>query len=215
MKEFIINNWETIVAIIGVAWGMYQWAKNRGRNEVEKEHIVKELNDKHSDLECVKNTNYTDKVKKSVEVSVSNNEMLRIISAWVMKQDATTIEDMSKKFSPRRVTQLGERVYEESEGKKVLNDNIDFFVDELRKIKPNTAYDVEEKSLEVILANLGLDIFIPIKTYLYNSPEFINHIDPDTNKEKQFRLTMQAVVYVMSLHLRDEYLSRYKEEIKG
>ncbi|MFI3263523.1 MAG: hypothetical protein R3Y26_11560 [Rikenellaceae bacterium] len=181
MKEFITNNWETIVAFVSVAWGVYQWAKNRGRSEVKREQAVKELGNKHNDLVCVKNANYTDRVNRSVEISMSNNEMLHIVTAWVMKQDSSTIEQMAKKFSPRKLTELGERVYKESAGKQVVEDNIEFFVEELRKIKPNTAYDVEQKALEVLLKNLGIDAFIPIKTYLYNAPEFISYINPDTN----------------------------------
>ncbi len=141
-------------------------------------------------------------------MSKSNNEMLVAISAWIMKKDNTMIKELAKKYSPRTLTTVGKELYETSGAKEVLEGNMDFFIAELAKEKPLTAYDVEEKSLSVLGFNLSLELFNPIKHYLYNAPEELEFTDDETKEIKSITININGVLLVMSLNLRDEYLRR-------
>ena len=114
------------------------------------------------------------------------NDKLTEVCSWIMRKDKAMIETLSKvarKSSPLRLTSIGETLLEKSGGKKIIDDNIDFFIDELEKMYPKIAYDVEDYSLKVLLNNTGKDIFNNIKDFIYYSPSSIAIKDQNSDKK--------------------------------
>lgn len=120
-------------------------------------------------------------------------------------------EQLTRKPTPYRITPIGEIVFETSGAKKSMENHSDFLMLELEKIDPKTAYDIENSALTVLIQNLGHELFNEVKKYLYNAPEMLDVVDPTSNETIKVRLSMQGILKVMSIHLRDEYLSKHTE----
>ena len=93
--------------------------------------------------------------------------------------------------------------------KKTIDNNIDFLIKELEDINPQTAYDVEEEALSYLLRNMGNEMFADIKKFLYYSPDTIQLKDPSSGEDKDVRLSMQSIIKLMSIYLRDLYLKKH------
>lgn len=89
---------------------------------------------------------------------------------------------------------------------------MDFFIGKIEKLQPKTALDVEDLALAVLQTNTNDDMFIPLKSWVYNAPA--REIkDADGNVKLQ-EIDLDDVIFVMSLPLRDRYLELHPEIIK-
>lgn len=121
----------------------------------------------------------------------------------------TQVFEYSAKQSPRRLNKLGEELLKRSGGDRFISENLDFFVRKLEELAPKTALDVEYYSSAVLLANTNEDIFIPLKVWVYNEPT--REVIDDAGNKKIQDVSLNDVVYVMSLPLRDKYLELHPE----
>jgi hypothetical protein len=128
------------------------------------------------------------------------------IANWVMKQDNSMIDPLCGKISPRTLTNAGKGLLEMSYGQTTVDDNLDFLVDKIINLNPKTAYDVEELSMKVLLSNTGETFFNSIKDFIYYAPEEIEIAG------SKIKIELNAVIRVMSLYLRDEYLKKHPFE---
>lgn len=181
---------------------------------VSKYHTkLEEIKDKVEKLPCDK---HKDDIRDSGQrynelqrIVSSTNDMVVEINKWLMKFDNDMIDKLAKKASPLKMTPLGEVLFEKSSAKKTIDNNIDFLIKELEDINPQTAYDVEEEALSYLLRNMGNEIFTDIKQFLYYSPDTIQLKDPVSGEDKDVRLSMQSIIKLMSIYLRDLYLKKH------
>ena len=122
-----------------------------------------------------------------------------------MKKDKSMIETLASRQSPVKLNPPGIALLEISGGKECIDENIDFFISNLKKTEPLTPYDVEQSSNDVIMSSTRLPLFNAIKNFLYFSPDNIELSDATVE------VSMFTVVYVMSIHLRDIYLKKHPE----
>lgn len=54
-------------------------------------------------------------------------------------------------------------------------------------------------------------MFTDIKQFIYYSPDTIELLDPASNTNKAVKLSMQSIVKLMSIYLRDIYLSKHSD----
>jgi len=119
--------------------------------------------------------------------------------------------DYSEKKSPRKLNNNGEILYSDINGEQFLNDNLQYFISEIDKLKPKTALDVENFALAVLRASSDLDMFIPLKSWVYNEPtRTIQRVD---GSKVQTVVSMDDVLFILSLPLRDKYLARHPQII--
>ena len=167
------------------------------------------------DLPCEKHKddirNSDLRYKELQRIVSSTNDMVVEINKWLMKFDNDMIDKLAKKASPLKMTPLGNVLFVKSSAKKTIDDNIDFLMEELEKINPTTAYDVEEEALGFLLRNMGHEMFTDIKQFIYYSPDTIELLDPASNTNKAVKLSMQSIVKLMSIYLRDIYLSKHSD----
>lgn len=116
--------------------------------------------------------------------------------------------DYSQKHSPRMLNKNGETLYSDINGEKFLADNIEYFMSEIDKLTPKTALDVENFALAVLRASLNDDIFIPLKNWVYNAPA--REIERD-GENVTTEVSMDDVLFILSIPLRDKYLSLHTE----
>lgn len=139
----------------------------------------------------------------------SLTETVDDISKWLMKFDSEMINSLAKKHSPSKLTFAGEQLLEVSGAKKVINDNLEYYISEMEGMKPNNPYDVEKFAMKVILGSINSDIFVPIKNYLYYSPDKISFYNEQEGKDEVVKLSIYSIIGVMTIFLRDEYLKRH------
>lgn len=145
------------------------------------------------------------------KIVISTNEMVTEISKWVMRIDADMINKLVKKNSPFKITPVGKVIFEKSGAKKVMDENIDKLINMLEGTYPKTPYDVEDNASNILIQNVGDDLFNDIKNYLYYSPDKIKVIDPNTGTEIHVSLSIHAIIKVMSIYLRDKYFEKHPE----
>ena len=237
--NFLLN--EVPAAAWFIAGGLAVWLYLSLRHRVGKtEEKVDSLPcDKHNkkleSLECdLHESNYSsvkvilEKMESSVETikdewlnfdsrKVANSiERLSIINhkicKWIVKNDNDMIDELdlyAQKHSPLTLTEIGRELLEKSFAKKAMDDNLDFFIKKLEEYEPKTPYDVEDNALGVVFFNTGNEIFNDIKNFLYYSPEEIEF----SNGEKA-KISLQIIIRLMSLYLRDKYFEKYPEMIR-
>lgn len=116
---------------------------------------------------------------------------------------------LSKKNSPKVLNANGVKVSESIKCDEFFANNKDWLVDKLSLFSPKTALDTETFSLAALRIASSDDRFNDIKKLIYNSPYI--KLEVESGKEKYFEITLDDVLFVLSLYLRDEYLARHPE----
>lgn len=144
------------------------------------------------------------------EVKTKVSFLVDAVNARQTKSVITSINDFSVKQSPRRLNDNGVRLFAEIDGDRFLNDNLSFFIGQIDRLAPKTALDVENSALAVLKINSNNDIFIPIKNWVYNAPAQTMY-DSEGNPTGTKEVSLDDVLFVISLPLRDEYLRKHPE----
>ncbi len=161
-------------------------------------------------LPCTERKQSIDSFSSVANTVDSINDQVTAISKWIMYIDGDMIEILSRKCSPRVMTQIGRSLFEQSGAKNVVDDNAETLIAELEKKNPLTPYDVENNALDVLLANLSDPMFNEVKNYIYYQPEEIEFHDENGDSRK-VRLSLMILVNLMGLELRDRYLAAHPE----
>lgn len=203
--ECLINNAPWLVVVLVASIATWRVSKYHTKLEEIRDKVEKLPCDRHKDDIRDSGQRYNELQR----IVSSTNDMVVEINKWLMKFDNDMIDKLAKKASPLKMTPLGEVLFEESSAKKTIDNNIDFLIKELEDINPQTAYDVEEEALSYLLRNMGNEIFADIKQFLYYSPDTIQLKDPVSGEDKDVRLSMQSIIKLMSIYLRDLYLKKH------
>lgn len=203
--EYLINNAPWIVVVLVAIIATWRVSKYHTKLEEVRDKVEKLPCDRHKDDIRDSGQRYNELQR----IVSSTNDMVVEINKWLMKFDNDMIDKLAKKASPLKMTPLGEVLFEKSSAKKTIDNNIDFLIKELEDINPQTAYDVEEEALSYLLRNMGNEIFTDIKQFLYYSPDTIQLKDPVSGEEKDVRLSMQSIIKLMSIYLRDLYFKKH------
>ena len=202
---YLLNNAPWIAVIVLAIIGSWKLSKYHAKLEETRNKVDSLPCDKHKDGIRDSEQRYNELQR----IVTSTNDMVVEINKWLMKFDNDMIDKLAKKASPLKMTPLGEVLFEKSSAKKTIDNNIDFLIKELEDINPQTAYDVEEEALSYLLRNMGNEMFADIKKFLYYSPDTIQLKHPSPGEDKDVRLSMQSIIKLMSIYLRDLYLKKH------
>ena len=191
--------WIVAIIVVTVISVRFTWklAKYHSNLETTKEKV--------STLPCAQHKGEIDELKTFAKSFDSMADRFEEVCKWIMRNDINAIDNIAPKHSPRKMNDIGLEVYAETGAKQVFEDNAAFFLEELTKKDPKTAYDVEEAAFEVLLANLQNPLYNPIKNYLYSGPSKVVKKDSSGN-DLEVELSMGLLLQLMSLELRDRYL---------
>ena len=177
----------------------------------------KKVEEKMNTLQCENHSTEINKIKNQEILPCKEHlqqyydikEDLARIQMYLAMKNPKTINAFSMKHSPRQLNEKGLELYESINGEKFLNDNYDLFDVIISEKKPKTALDVEASSLEALIMSLNLDIFNPIKNWVYNSASV--KLKKDNGEEYDYSLTINDVCFILSLPLRNKYLYRHPD----
>lgn len=193
--QYIATNYPTILLIIG-ACGTTWFIKDRYdlTNEIKKDVDKLPCEQHKTDLESIiKNNSKLDDISSSI----------RKIEEWILKMDITAMGDLVRKCSPYQLTERGKALLLFSKAKECVDTNLNVFIQLLEETQPMTNYDIEKNSLSVISSLIDDPIFNDIKDFIYNSSA---NIDLETsNGIQSVPISMQRVLMIMSIYLRDKY----------
>lgn len=133
------------------------------------------------------------------------------VSNWIMKKDNKMIDSLSQKNSPRKLNDLGIRILNEIRGTDFLNKHKETFFAWMAKYDLQTALDIENAAHAALFYNTSDPMFNDIKNYVYNAPS--STIIGKDGAEKIYNVSLEDVCFVLSLPLRDMYISEYLKPI--
>lgn len=136
-------------------------------------------------------------------------EDLALIRSVLVQKYPTSANVFSMKKSPRRLNEMGEWLFDQVNGRDFLKNNKDFFFAKMDEGHPATALDVENAAHLACSSSTGEPMFTEIKSYVYNAPS-ISIPDPEGGSRK-YDITLGDVCFVLSIPLRDMYLSEHPE----
>ena len=136
-------------------------------------------------------------------------DKLETISLAVVSVKPSTLNSLTVKQSPRQLNDYGKALFDDCNGTKFLQDNKEFLLAEIERKNPKTALDVEDLSGEILMLNLGSDIFKGLKNWVYNCPT--RKLKNQEGEEVDHIVSMSDICIVLSLPLRDMYLEAHPE----
>lgn len=140
----------------------------------------------------------------SLDMEELKSDMTSVKTLLMMKYKGVE-SILSGKHSPRTLSEIGNKIYEDMKGKSFLEKNKEMFFKEIDKSAPQTAYDVENLCYMACISNVGSKPFNEIKNFLYNYPTI------SVAGGKDYEVTMDDACFVLSLPLRDMYLEAHPE----
>lgn len=111
----------------------------------------------------------------------------------------------SMKMSPRKLNETGEKLFAAINGEQFLNEQKDSLFAYITANNPFVALDVEQLANAACMSLVPTPVFNSLKNYVYNEPTWTL---PDGGK---YDITIDDVCFVLSLRLRDMYLSAHPE----
>ena len=115
---------------------------------------------------------------------------------------------MMQKKSPCQLSEEGEHIFEEIGGGSFLEANGQRLMEEMERKGPQTPFDVELFARTALFDMLSDPAFNEIKRWVYDAPMRKQIID---GVEKEYVVTIEDVVFVISIPLRDLFLKFHPE----
>lgn len=192
------------LTIVAMAWwgrGMWDKIKNlpcKANGDTLKFHT--DTIDRHKDIQS------------DLKASLARLEgkMDAFLAKGIEKVDSAPVDVFSQKHSPRQLNEQGLRLYKDINGEDFLNKNKKFLFEKIEEKKPQTAYDVETTITLIFTLNADNEIFIDLKKWVYNAPSREVEIN---GKKEMYDLALSDLFFVLSIPLRDMYLSEHPEVI--
>ncbi len=200
--ELIFTALGVVVSILGGVWFIFSKVFGLGRFSQRFEEV-----DKRTEHASCKAHDEELTSLKSAVTSVKE-DVIAIKSLLVMKHKGAS-SLFSVKNSPRKLNELGSRLFSEIQGQDFIERHRDFLFSKIDAVSPQTALDVENAALMACTAYTSNEIFNELKTFVYNSPSY--KITDAEGHERMYDLALYDVCYILSLPLRDMYLAAHPE----
>lgn len=192
----------SIATILGGVWFIVERAFKAG----EKDGKITEIDKRTCNAKCELHDNDISVLKQ--DLKEIKTDIVAIKSLLVIKHK-NAADVFSMKNSPRKLNENGERLFSDIEGDKFLLSNKAFFFSKIDELSPKTALDVENAANFVCTSNIDNEIFNGLKNFVYNSPTYT--LKDAEGKDRLYDISMSDICFVLSLPLRDMYLSEHNE----
>jgi len=147
------------------------------------------------------NTNKTNEELPGIKFSLAKiDKGLTTLNQILLEKTVISQSCYSNEASPRAVSDLGEKVLQQSGADALFETLAPELIDELEKTKPDSLLELERNALQILLAKMDDPRFKDIQNFVFQHPTF------DSNP-----LTYTDVLFLMSLNLRDSYRKRYPQ----
>lgn len=190
---------------------------NRFQEESRRrDELMARIESKLETLPCTLHSEKHDKHAERLSKSEAllhkmEGQLELLVNASIEKNTAKirnrSSQAFSSKHSPRVLNENGISLLNDFGGKEFLDKNMDIFIAKIEKFQPKTPLDVENYALAVLQTSTVDDIFNPIKNWVYNAPiRSIKNPDGSTSEKE---VTLDDVIFVLSLPIRDAYLEKH------
>lgn len=201
--SFLAAHYPTLIWIIVAVVVTWQASKIYTR--------FKKVEDVSQSVPCEKHKESIQSIQGNLPILKDIKESVRKIEDYIIRKDPKSIDALLRKCSPYKITNYGEILLELSGAKKCIDDNANFFILAIEDMKPLVALDVEQYSLNVLSENLKSNMFNDVKNYVYNAPDPLTLKDPVSGEELNTSISIENVLMVMSIYLRDKYFDKHPE----
>ena len=206
LLTWLLNSAPWIGTLVAVAIATY--FITRYFSKLEYSH--KKLSKKVAELPCKENRQSIQEFHGMKSTLVSINDQVGEITKWIMHMDDGMIDTLARKCSPRQMTKMGMELFDISGAKSAIDENIDLFIGEIEEKEPKTPFDAENYALDVLIGKITTPIFNGIKNYIYYQPEIIK-LKNENGEEEDVKISLNTLVRLMSIELRDRYLKKHPE----
>lgn len=167
-----------------------------------RDEFKTELNKTASAVEDLKTEVRVLAIKGEERTKITNNLVDNFVSlVKAIKKVAPQLEfNYTMKASPRKLSPLGELVYEEIKGAAFLDENENTLFAYIDEAKPRTALDIEGTAYQACLSISSEPAFDYIKDYIYNRA-------PIEMEGKKTEVSVLGVCETLSIPLRDRYMA--------
>ena len=179
----ILENWPVIGTAFFIGWLL---------SHLYHEH--KEVKKKVENLPCK---------ERGKEIS---NLRRRVDSMQPRPASPKEAPSFSRKASPLRLNDVGERVFADCNGEEFLQQNKQLLFEWIDDEKPKTALDVEQCAMMVLRMYSNEDMFNGLKDWVYNSPAI--KVEKE-GKTEELIVSLDDLFFIISLPLRDMYLQEH------
>lgn len=166
----------------------------------------KVMEEKTTNANCARNHEAIAALQQDMKEVKTDIEQIKIILA---NKFPKALDIFGRKNSPRKLNEMGEKIFAEIDGRKFLEENKSLFFAEIDKNSPKTALDVETYAFlacHVLTAN---EIFNKIKGFVYNCPEI--EVEDRNGEKVMYEITMGDICFILGIPLRDMYLEEHKD----
>lgn len=197
-------NAEIVCAIIGTVattLGGVWWIVNRIFSKgMDRQHFI--------DFEGNVNNRF-DRIENHLEsvgetVSEHTLALVELYSFLGQKYPKSNFMFAMKK-SPKVLNPLGEKIFNEINGKQFLDDNKDVLFEYIDNEEPKTRLDVEANAYKALTAYSNDDAFNRLKDYIYDAPAI------DMENGKKYEIGLGDICFILSLPLRNMYIEAHPE----
>lgn len=136
------------------------------------------------------------------------SDSLNTIITYLKMKDSKAAVIFSQKESPRKLNPYGTKLFNDCGGQAFLAQHKDELLAAIAAKDPQTALDVENLAIEVLISHLDSDIFNDLKQWVYNSPSLKIEVQ---GQEQEYAVSMNDICFVLSLPLRDMYLETHPD----
>ena len=196
--KWFAENYPIVLIVAVVAVVVWLVAKFYYTRIVKAENQITDVNKRINGLPCSTHEQTSQKIL----------DKLTTITTYLITKDSKASAIFSLKASPRKLNLFGEQLFEDCGGQFFLDKNSDELLAAIAAKDPQTALDVENFAIEVLISQLDSDIFNELKQWVYNSPSFKIEIQ---GQEQEYTVSMNDVCFILSLPLRDMYLKTHPD----
>jgi hypothetical protein len=192
--KYIAEHWPVVLLVIVVI--IVTWRISTLYNDWR--HRMR-----HVEGECKKVADDVMPTLKRVETSTTGiAKTINGLLIYLKGKDGSFDPSLFQSHSPMALTPFGSEILVESGGKKFVDDNLNFLIDEIRKYEIKSPLDVENFAPIVINVNSTLDSFTPVKNFIYNKPIY-------KSGDLQTPLDIAKVSQIIGIYLRDKFLEKF------
>lgn len=184
--EIICTVIGAIAVILSGVWAIFNKIFNAGKTAQRINSIEENVSD----------------IKQSIEnfPCSSHYEDITKIKTILVEKYPKAFSIFSMKCSPRRLNELGEKLYAKIHGDDFINKNKSVLFEFIKQTNPLVALDVEQAANAACFSLTSTPAFNDLKDFVYNEPTW------ELGDGSKYDITLNDLCFVIGLKLRDRYL---------
>jgi hypothetical protein len=190
-----------IVVIAFTTWVCRKYFKTIGR--------IKKTEDQCNKCETTVFPNLHTHIS-NIDTSLNGIRMsINALTVYLKSNDPNIDVSLFVKYSPIELSEFGKAILRDIGGKKVIDENTGTFLVEMEKQQFKTGLDAHTFAINMIMNMFNNDIFIPVKNYIFNNPNY--KYKTKDGKELEYHLDINDAYTILGIYLRDKFFESHPD----